>query len=179
VNFGARRSSDILVGWAGAIVLLRGAYPACHLATSGALYWLWLVGFVLFVVHVGAAFHFKHGWSHAAAFDDTARQTERLIGMPFGGGVYFNYLFLAFWALDLLLGGPRTWRLTDRLSWLRMGLVAYLYFIVFNGTVVFKTGGTRVLGLVLSAALLGFLLVRFLRRLWPRRQGIARLTNDQ
>ena len=59
----------------------------------------WTFGFLLFVAHVVAAFHFHHHWSHRAALAETACQTRDLLGLEFGVGLYFNYLFLLVWAL--------------------------------------------------------------------------------
>src|SRR5262249_20786946 len=63
--------------------------------------WIWTIGCGLFLAHVAGAFHFVHHWSHAAAWQDTAEQTEKLIGVSFGDGIYFSYLFLVTWVLDV------------------------------------------------------------------------------
>src|SRR5215207_1514919 len=47
---------------------------------------VWIAGAVFFVLHLAAAFHFYHGWSHAAALDDTRRQTFERTGLNFSGG---------------------------------------------------------------------------------------------
>jgi len=120
---------------------------------------LWSVSFVLFVAHVLAAFHFHHGWNHAAAVAETARQTRDLIGLEFGVGLYFNYLFLLVWAFDL------TWiwfvdaEITKRYRWLRIVWLTYLIFIAFNGVAIFKSGwmragGIAALTLITSGAIL-------------------------
>ncbi len=57
-------------------------------------------GCVLLWVHLAAAFHFYHNWSHTLAFEDTARQTKELLGRPVGEGVYVNYIFAAVWTAD-------------------------------------------------------------------------------
>src|SRR5882762_2048787 len=61
---------------------------------------LWTAGCLLFLAHVAAAFHFFHGWSHAHAYRETARQTRELFGIDWGGGLYLNYLFTLAWAAD-------------------------------------------------------------------------------
>jgi hypothetical protein len=63
--------------------------------------WIWTIGCGLFLGHVACAFHFFHHWSHAAAWHDTAEQTQRLIGVAFGDGIYFSYLFLILWVFDV------------------------------------------------------------------------------
>src|SRR5687767_9943408 len=61
---------------------------------------VWTVGCVLFLAHVACAFHFAHGWSHADAYRQTARQTRELFGLDWGGGLYLNYLFTLAWVVD-------------------------------------------------------------------------------
>ena len=109
---------------------------------------LWSLGFLLFVAHVWAAFHFHHHWSHSAALAETARQTRDLIGIEFGVGLYFNYLFMLVWAIDLIWIWLANSELVDRYRWLRLTWIAYLIFIVFNGVAVFKDGWMRVGGIV-------------------------------
>jgi hypothetical protein len=64
--------------------------------------WVWTIGCGLFLVHVACAFHFYHHWSHAAAWRRAAEQTELLIGVAFGNGIYFSYVFLVLWILDVV-----------------------------------------------------------------------------
>src|SRR3954470_19546310 len=64
--------------------------------------WLWTVGCGFYVAHVLCAFAFFHHWSHAAAYEETARQTRALIGWDWGGGLFVNYLFTLVWVADLL-----------------------------------------------------------------------------
>jgi hypothetical protein len=122
------------------------------------LRWIWTAGWGLFVLHMLAAFHFQHGWSHQQAYADTAKQTQELIGWEFGGGVYFNYLMILFWGVDVLAwwqgwaaaSGYRVWRKL---------IVAYLCFMVFNGVVVFKAGWVRWVGVGVSLVLMGMWVV--------------------
>src|SRR5437016_6180143 len=60
---------------------------------------IWTLGCLLFVVHVICAFHFYHQWSHAIAWRFTAERTKRLMGVEFGAGLYFSYLFLVLWVV--------------------------------------------------------------------------------
>src|SRR5437588_6620968 len=62
----------------------------------------WIAGFCFYVVHVAAAFSAFYHWSHVAAYRETARQTSDLFGIHWGGGLYFNYLFTAVWAGDVV-----------------------------------------------------------------------------
>ena len=114
---------------------------------------LWTLGFVLFVVHVLASFHFAHQWSHGSAYQATAKQTLELLGFEVGMGVYFNYLFLAVWTLDVVNAWTHFADGRKTVQWLlRIGLI-YMIFIAFNGIVVFKSGWLRAVGLVASALL--------------------------
>lgn len=110
--------------------------------------WLWTAGCLFLWAHMVAAFHFYHDWSHAAAVADTAEQTEQLLGVRFGAGIWFNYLLMTLWTIDVWL----EWRcIIERSSgsraftWLVHG---FAFFIIFNGTVVFKEGWVRWAGVV-------------------------------
>jgi hypothetical protein len=123
------------------------------------LRWWWTVGWGLFVLHMLAAFHFQHGWSHQQAYADTAMQTGELIGWEFGGGVYFNYLLIVLWGGDVLAWWSG-WAATAGYRVWRKAVLAYLCFIVFNGVVVFKGGWVRWVGVAVSLVIAG---------LWARR----------
>jgi hypothetical protein len=104
----------------------------------------WTLGCGLFIAHVIAAFGYYHHFSHQAAYEDTARQTKEQLGFAFGGGIYFSYLFLALWILDA------AWRwLTPgtRPAWCDWPLHAFMFFIAFNGAIVFEGGVSRVAGI--------------------------------
>ncbi len=113
----------------------------------------WTVGCVALLAHVACAFHYFHGWSHASAYRDTARQTAEVFGIDWGGGVYVNYALLVAWVLDVAWW----WRGLDAYRRRSRLLVAAwqgsLIFIVFNGTVVFGTGPVRWLGLAVCLGL--------------------------
>lgn len=108
----------------------------------------WTVACIALIAHAACAFHFYHGWSQTAAYLDTARQTDEVFGLDWGGGLYVNYALLVLWVTDVIF-------------WWRDGLDAYrrrprplmaawhglLIFIFFNATVVFKTGFVRWAGL--------------------------------
>jgi len=93
---------------------------------------VWTVGFLVFLVHVWAAFEFVHDWSHAAAWKHTAEQTDRLTGWYWGGGIWFNYLFTLIWGIDIVM----SWTTMKQTKWIML-LHVYLGFIVVNATVVF------------------------------------------
>ena len=109
---------------------------------------LWTIGCIAMIAHVIAAFHYTHHWSQMDAIESTARKTEQLIGWAFGEGLYFNYLFLLVWISDVLFWWLRPERYETRSTWLEYGTHAYLFFIAFNGVVIFESGVTRIGGIV-------------------------------
>lgn len=106
---------------------------------------VWTLGCGLFIAHVIAAFGYYHHFSHEAAYDDTASQTQEQLGFAFGGGIYFSYLFLAIWVADV---GWRWLSPGTRPAWLDWPLHAYMFFIAFNGAIVFEGGVSRVAGVI-------------------------------
>jgi hypothetical protein len=115
---------------------------------------LWTLGCLLLWAHVAGAFAFYHHWSHDDAYLRTARETASTVGLNWGGGIYFNYLFLLLWTFDV------AWRWASPASYGSRSRVysilldAYLGFIAFNATVVFGHGTVRYLGVVATLALI-------------------------
>ena len=96
----------------------------------------WLAGWLMLLVHVAAAFHVAHGWSHTAAYE----HTERTSGV--GEGIFVNYLF----GVDMgsgrdLMGSPGSYARRPR--WVGWMVHGFLTFVVFNATVVYGTGFIR------------------------------------
>ena len=131
-----------------AAYLLR--YIAVTGAGNGGKFWrnaerlFWTVGWVILIVHTLCAFHFIHGWSHDAAVIHTALQTEMVMGITYGGGVWFNYAMIALWGWDVALlwqsGGVANLRLDGTPSLHRfrsIGVQVYLALMVICATVVF------------------------------------------
>jgi hypothetical protein len=114
-----------------------------------ALRWIWTIGCVLFLAHVACAFQFTHHWSHAHAWEHTARETERLMGFSFGDGIYFSYFFLLLWVADVVA----LWVCDSRPKWLILPTYLFIFFIALNGAIVFEDGPTRPVGVVVVAAL--------------------------
>jgi len=134
---------------AGALALGRGR-RAWDVWARGA----WTAGCAAMLAHAAAAFHFYHGWSHAAAYGDTARQTGEVVGLAWGGGLYFNYALLAGWVTDVVCwwrGGPAAYRSRPRA--LAVAWQAFLFFMFFNAAVVFAAGAARWAGLAACAGL--------------------------
>lgn len=122
---------------------------------------LWFAGAVLLCAHLLAAFHFKHGWSHAAAYEATARQTREVTGLDWGGGVLLNYLLVIVWLVD---AGVRLGRAMPRAP--GRALTTFYAFMWFNAAVVFVRGPMRWAG---SAAFL--LLAVLVWRRWCKPSG--------
>ena len=146
-------------------LLLRAAIIAATLAYTGAE-WLrfrhpaawrasrvaWTLGAGLLVLHSAAAFHVRHRWSHADALASTAAQTAALTGLHWGGGLYFNYGFIALWMVDAAWWWVRPASYPARNGrWRAASTVAFL-FMFANGTVVFAHGAMRAFGAACVAA---------------------------
>lgn len=116
-------------------------------------------GIALLLIHMAIGFDIRHGWSHAAAVRETARQTAAVYGLDWGGGLYVNYLFAAIWALDAWrvkragLARAGHARPRHRPSGLTWALRAFYFTIIFNGAVVFVAGPRRWLGAGLVLAM--------------------------
>ncbi len=122
--------------------------------------YLWTLGCVLFIVHMLAALHYYHHDSHAEAVAHTTEQTERVVGVRFSGGIYFNYLFAAVWLMDVLWWWLAPQQHAKRPAWQTWLIHGYLFFIAFNSTVVFADGPIRWLGVAFCLLLLVFALFR-------------------
>jgi len=108
---------------------------------------LWTIACASLIAHFITAFHFYHGWSHAAAYADTARQTRETFGLNWGGGVFLNYGLLIAWMFDIAWwwrGGLDSYRKRPRA--LVVVWHGFLIFIIFNATVVFADGIVRWIG---------------------------------
>ena len=141
--------------WAGTEVL-RAMRPDRG-ATARAI---WTSGAILLAIHTAVAFQFWHGWSHDAAYEATARQSEALTGVAAGWGLYLNYALVLAWLADAAWWwrNPRSYE--GRSRTLDTGIFAFFLFMMVNGAVVFATSPMRIagglaVGLVLIARLRG------------------------
>ena len=128
--------------------------------------WAWTIGCACFLAHVAGAFTYFHHWSHMAAYDETARQTAELAGWRWGGGLYLNYLFASGWLIDVLSWWFTPERFSQRSRKLTALWQGFMFFMVFNGTVVFGHGPVRWLGAIVCGGLAGMYW-------WQRRAAIA------
>ena len=106
----------------------------------------WTLACLFYLAHVACAFQFYHSWSHAAAWRHTAERTAAVIGWNWGGGIYFNHIFTAVWLADTVAWW---WRGEQaKPGWLEAAAQVFLWFMVFNATVVFGHGAIRWVGSV-------------------------------
>ena len=111
---------------------------------------LWTIGALSLAAHLTAAMQFRHGWSHAAAVAETARQTEAKFGVNWGGGVWFNYAMILLWTADAVCSWAAP-TLHDRSRTWRRSVHGFFLFMWFNGAVVFPTGAVRGSGAIACA----------------------------
>jgi hypothetical protein len=148
--------SDLFVRWSVRIAL--ALYLLSLLLRIGRrdrlARWVWSAGCLAFLLHVAAAFHFVHHWSHTAAYAETARQTAEITRLDWGGGLYFNYLFAAVWLADVIWWWVNPNGYESRPRWIEGFVQAFMAFIVFNATVVFGHGAISWVGAVAMVVLL-------------------------
>lgn len=115
---------------------------------------LWTLGCILLWAHVACAFAFYHHWSHDDAYLRTARETAKTVGIDWGGGIFFNYLFLLLWTFDVAWRWtlPAAYRARSRVY--SVFLDFYLAFIALNATVVFGHGAVRYLGITATLGII-------------------------
>jgi hypothetical protein len=152
---------EVLTHWTIRLALVcLAARLAGQLHWGNALPWfrwsrvIWTIGCVFFLLHVACAFHFYHDWSHAKALASTAEKTHALLGVRFGEGIYFSYLFALLWIGDVLWQWVWPLSYRQRLPWLAASVLGYMAFIAFNGAVVFEGGVTRWVGIPVTLGLL-------------------------
>ena len=136
----------------GAFLLLRGNRRIAK--------WVWGSGCDFNTLHILVAFHFTHGWSHTAAVEHVARQSEAVIGTPFGAGIWFNYVFTVLWIVDASWLWLKPESYTRRKKWVAWAIHGFLFFMVVNAAVVFAPDMVRWPSAVLSLVLA----VMFFRR---------------
>jgi hypothetical protein len=134
--------------------------------------WLWSGACLLLLVHVAAAFHVVHHWSHTAALRSTARDTLRVTGFDWGGGIYFNYALMVAWLADVAWWWLAPISHHRRPRVIGVVLQLYLLFMMVNATIVFASGPVR----WLTAAALASLVILLARTARRTRAGEGRAT---
>jgi hypothetical protein len=114
----------------------------------------WTLGCLALAVHIVLAFNFYHHWSHDSAYAETARETNAVAGLDWGGGVYINYIILSLWIVDTAWWWRGLELYRRRSAWITFAWHGLLLFIIFNATVIFESGALRWIGLTSSMALI-------------------------
>ena len=108
--------------------------------TTEVLYrYAWLFGAVMIVLHIIASYAITYQWSHAAAVEATAEESQRVTGIRAGWGVYVNFAFATVW-LGYSFAMIRAGR---RLPGFDPGVFWFTAAIVFSATVIFEAGAIR------------------------------------
>lgn len=150
----------------------RVAVAAWFVAMTGILgqrSWarsLWTVAAGAYFIHVAVAFEYAHHWSHQKAFD----HVQDISG--FGPGILVSYGFTLLWLVDVLWWWLASTSYQRRPRPLTIAILAFMTFIVFNGTVVYETGLIRYVSL-LGFGWLGMLLMARVRTR-PETQQVSR-----
>ncbi len=128
----------LILGYLGRYRLARTAYT---------------VGYLTLLAHIALAFHLVHDWSHAAAYEATARQSAAAGAPGWGSGIYAIYGTVGIWGIDLIVW----WRYSDwyhrRPRWIGAIVHGWIGFITFNAAVIFATGPARYLGIAICILL--------------------------
>ena len=123
----------------------------------------WLLGSFFSLLHGIATMLLIHRGSHLAAVEDTAQQTEALLGVAVGGGIYFNYVFVTVWLIDALWWIASSSSYRSRSRWWNRLVYGYLVFIAINGAIIFESGIVRWVALTGAVVLLGLVFRNKLR----------------
>jgi hypothetical protein len=110
-----------------------------------AVRWTWTVGCGFLVAHEILAMGISFGWSHAAAWQNVAVQTDAVFGVAFGGGLIVNYVAVAAWAADVAWWWASPASYAERTPWITIPLWAFLGIMYFFGAVVFAEGIVQII----------------------------------
>lgn len=103
-------------------------------------------GLIAMLVHLAVAFHLGHGWSHAHAFD----RTEQSSG--FGPGIFVSYFFVLLWIVEAVWMWLAFDCYLDRSPWVNRLIAGFMWFVLFNASVVYGSGPIRWLGAIFLTA---------------------------
>src|SRR5436305_1382730 len=152
-------SAELLIRWSARLaVACYGARLICDVRpdrqnSTHIARWWWTIGCGIFLIHVAAAFHFRHHWNHAAAFDETARRTVEMTGWNSGAGLCVNEAFLVLWLTDVVLWWMNpSWQQNRRSYWIVQAIFA---FLMIQATAVFGPPFWKPVVLAFFAVLLG------------------------
>jgi hypothetical protein len=146
---------NVLLYWM--VWLSLSAFAAGELAKARQLAGAWSIsaaGAILMAVHIVLAMAVRHEWSHALAVEQTARQTNDMFGLNWGGGLYVNYVFAIVWMAELFVWRQWPEGYAKRPGWITWLLRGFYFVIVLSAAVVFATGWRRWMGAAIVAAVL-------------------------
>lgn len=155
-----------LVAWFGGS-LARGRNVQNSSVMRDTVYsFAWLFGSLMIALHILASYGLAHGWSHAAAIEATAQESERVTGIRAGWGVYVNFAFATIWMSYSIAMATR------RRRWPGIDQAVFWFtaVIVVSATIVFETGAVRWMAVV------GFICL-MISYLWPQRVVENRVTS--
>jgi len=115
----------------------------------------WTAGCCAFLLHVACAFQFYYHWSHTIAYAATARRTEEVVGLDWGGGLFANYAFTLLWTADTCWWWYGLCRYQARPRGVEWVVQGFLGFMVFTAVVPFGVGAVRWVGLGICLFLAG------------------------
>jgi hypothetical protein len=118
--------------------------------------WFWTLAWAAFVIHVGAAFHFYHHWSHAAAVEHIRDRSG------VGAGIFASYLFTLAWTADVSWWWMRPEGYARRPKCVGRVLQLFMFLMIFFATVVYEDGPVRWVGMALCISICGGLAARWL-----------------
>lgn len=120
----------------------------------------WTAGAVVLTVHMVLAYGLVYGWSHTAAVAETAARTRRATGWYAPAGIWFNFVCVLVWLVDVAWWwlSPGEYERRGHSAPLRRWgwfVHAFLAFMMFNAAVVFVEGPVRVVFGAATLALIG------------------------
>ena len=137
--------------WSALVLFAAGEIGKRH--DSRWAWWSWLAGVLLLAVHITMAMAIVHGWSHAAAIGATARATNAIFGVDWGGGVYANYLFLIIWAAETAWWRASPASYARRSAAVTWSLRIFYFVMIVNAAVIFVPNWRRWLGVAIVLTL--------------------------
>jgi hypothetical protein len=142
--------------WTALVLFVAGEAGKARDALCGARGWgwrAWTAGAVLCAAHMAMAMALRHGWSQQAAAAATARQTARVYGIDWAGGLYVNYAFLVVWIAEAVWWGLSPAHYAVRNAAVTWTLRSFYFVVIFNGVVIFAGPPGRIAGVLLVAGL--------------------------
>ena len=151
-----------------ALILYAGSVVCSVDKQTKVARWLWTIGCLLYLAHVASAFEYYHSWSHELAAESTAIETEAVVGIKTGFGIYVNYFFTLIWSVDVLYWwSAGDDRYKSRRTRITFWLHAFFVFMILNGAIIFANEKVRIIGV----ALLSVILINFMIAAWKNRNA--------